>query len=73
MSELVVKSRGRKINPLSARQARLAAWEAKRAAGLEVKRGRPSKGALVVQAPKEVPMEIFNAMEVSSTKKSKKK
>ena len=42
MSELVVKSRGRKINPLSARQARLAAWEAKRAAGMEVKRGRPS-------------------------------
>ena len=73
MSEVVVKSRGRKINPLSARQARLAAWEAKRAAGLEVKRGRPSKGAPVVQAPKEVPMEIFNAMEVSSTKKSKKK
>ena len=73
MSEVVVKIRGRKPNPTSARQARLAAWEAKRAAGLEVKRGRPSKGAPVVQAPKQVPMEVFNAMEVSSTKKSKKK
>lgn len=73
MSELVVKSRGRKVNPLSARQARLAAWEAKRAAGMEVKRGRPSKAAPVLQAPKQVPMEVFDAMEVSSTKKSKKK
>ena len=73
MSEVVVKTRGRKQNPNSARQARLAAWEAKRAAGLEVKRGRPSKGAPVVQAPKQVPMEILNAMEVSSVKKSKKK
>jgi hypothetical protein len=72
MSEVVVKSRGRKVNPSSARQARLAAWEAKRAAGLEVKRGRPSKGAPVVQAPKQVPMEVLNAMEVSSNKKSKK-
>ena len=73
MSEVVVKTRGRKPNPTSARQARLAAWEAKRAAGLEVKRGRPSKGAPVVQAPKQIPMEVFNAMEVSSNKKSKKK
>jgi ribosomal protein S18 len=33
--------KGRKINPTSARQQRLLALEAKRAAGLEVKRGRP--------------------------------
>lgn len=39
---LAVK-RGRPINATSVRQARLAAWEAKRASGLEVKRGRPAK------------------------------
>ena len=32
---------GRKVDPNSARQKRLAEMEAKRAAGIEVKRGRP--------------------------------
>ena len=32
---------GRKVDPTSERQKRLAALEAKRAAGIEVKRGRP--------------------------------
>lgn len=41
--------RGRPVSATSARQARLAAWEAKRNAGLEVKRGRPAK-AKIVQA-----------------------
>jgi len=35
--------RGRPVSTNSARQARLAAWEAKRASGMEVKRGRPAK------------------------------
>lgn len=40
------KKRGRKPNPNSERQARLARYETKRASGVEVKRGRPagSKG-----------------------------
>lgn len=41
--------RGRPVSATSARQARLAMWEAKRNAGLEVKRGRPAK-AKIVQA-----------------------
>jgi predicted transcriptional regulator len=41
--------RGRPVSATSARQARLAIWEAKRASGLEVKRGRPAK-AKIVQA-----------------------
>ena len=36
-----VKARGRKINPASARQQRLAAWEARKAAGETIQRGRP--------------------------------
>ena len=72
MSEVVVKTRGRKINPMSARQTRLNAWEAQLASGGIVKRGRPSKAAPVLQV-KEVPMEIFDAMEVSSIKKSRKR
>jgi len=39
--------RGRPVSATSARQARLAVWEAKRASGLEVKRGRPAKAKLV--------------------------
>jgi predicted transcriptional regulator len=39
--------RGRPVSATSARQARLAIWEAKRASGLEVKRGRPAKSKLV--------------------------
>ena len=39
--------RGRPVSATSARQARLAIWEAKRASGLEVKRGRPAKAKLV--------------------------
>ena len=35
--------RGRPVNPNSARQARVTKWEAMRASGLEVKRGRPMK------------------------------
>ena len=35
------KARGRKINPASARQQRLATWEARRAAGETIQRGRP--------------------------------
>ena len=41
--------RGRPVSATSARQARLAMWDAKRASGLEVKRGRPAK-AKIVQA-----------------------
>jgi len=39
--------RGRPVSATSARQARLAMWEAKRASGLEVKRGRPAKAKVV--------------------------
>jgi hypothetical protein len=39
--------RGRPVSTTSARQARLAIWEAKRASGLEVKRGRPAKAKVV--------------------------
>jgi predicted transcriptional regulator len=39
--------RGRPVSATSARQARLAIWEAKRASGLEVKRGRPAKAKVV--------------------------
>ena len=39
--------RGRPVSATSARQARLAVWEAKRASGLEVKRGRPAKAKVV--------------------------
>jgi predicted transcriptional regulator len=39
--------RGRPVSTTSARQARLAVWEAKRASGLEVKRGRPAKAKVV--------------------------
>ena len=39
--------RGRPVSATSARQARLAAWDAKRASGLEVKRGRPAKAKIV--------------------------
>lgn len=74
MSE-VVKSerRGRKANPNSARQQRLAAWEAKRAAGIEVKRGRPKANAPVVKLKDSVLMNVDKAMEGSSKKKSKAK
>ena len=39
--------RGRPVSATSARQARLAVWEAKRSSGLEVKRGRPAKAKIV--------------------------
>jgi predicted transcriptional regulator len=39
--------RGRPVSATSARQARLAVWEAKRSSGLEVKRGRPAKAKVV--------------------------
>ena len=39
--------RGRPVSATSARQARLAIWEAKRSSGLEVKRGRPAKAKIV--------------------------
>jgi predicted transcriptional regulator len=39
--------RGRPVSATSARQARLAIWEAKRASGLEVKRGRPAKAKVI--------------------------
>ena len=35
------KKQGRPVNPNSERQARLAAQEAAKAAGVEIKRGRP--------------------------------
>ena len=48
----VVVERGRKIDPTSERQKRLAAWEAKRASGVEVKRGRP-KGQTNAPKPEQ--------------------
>jgi hypothetical protein len=73
MSEVVKsESRGRKVNPNSARQQRLAAWEAKRSAGIEVKRGRPAKSAPVVKLKDSVLMNVNKAMEKSSKKKAKK-
>lgn len=62
--------RGRPVNPNSARQQRLAAWEAKRAAGIPVKRGRPAANAPVVKVKGSVLMIVDKAMEKSS-KKSK--
>ena len=35
-------TRGRKVNPNSARQARLAKWNSMREAGVPVRRGRPA-------------------------------
>jgi hypothetical protein len=37
----VVKQLGRKVDPTSVRQQRLAALEAKKASGVEIKKGRP--------------------------------
>lgn len=45
-----VKQLGRKVNPNSARQQRLAAMQAKKDSGMEVKRGRPVNGASARQA-----------------------
>ena len=42
-TETQLVKRGRPVSTNSARQARLAAWETKRASGMEVKRGRPAK------------------------------
>ena len=50
--------RGRPVSTNSARQARLAAWEAKRASGMEVKRGRPAKAKTTNDAPKTPEMPV---------------
>jgi hypothetical protein len=56
MSEVVINqnTRGRKVNPNSARQARLNKWNEMREAGVQVRRGRPSKKAMQTEITFEV-------------------
>jgi len=70
MSITKTERRGRPTNPNSARQQRLTMWEAKRKAGIEVKRGRPAKNAPVVKVKNNVLMIVDKAMEKSTKKKS---
>lgn len=47
-------TRGRKVNPNSARQARLAKWNSMREAGVPVRRGRPASKAMQTEITFEV-------------------
>ena len=55
MSKVVNNTtRGRKVNPNSARQARLAKWNSMRESGVPVRRGRPTSKATQTEITFEV-------------------
>lgn len=80
MTEVVIntKTRGRKVNPNSARQARLAKWNAMREAGMIVRRGRPAAQSLqteinfdVTTAPAQAQVKVVPISDAVASKLDK--